>query len=255
MRHILAKRHEGVLAALAESARTLLVFDFDGTLAPIVADRDAARMDDSTAKLFVDVARRYPTAVVSGRALADLVPRLGDAPVRHVVGNHGTEGGPIGKAATERLRQKCHAMLQFVAPRLASLRGVAVEDKEHSLSIHYRASRRPEAAHREILEIVSRLRPAPRIVEGKRVLNVVPKGSPHKGDAVRWLRRRERADLVLFVGDDVTDEDAFAEESDWMVSTRVARSAHSRARYFVRTRGEVDRLVAELCRLRPSSAF
>jgi len=246
MKNLLAKRQESVLAALAAGRRTLLVFDFDGTLAPIVADRDAAHMLESTTRLFAEVARRYPTAVLSGRALGDLRPRVASAPLRYIVGNHGAEGGPLGARDVERLRATCHRFLEQVAPRLAPVRGVAVEDKGHSLSIHYRASKEPKEAHSTIVGVVGRLRPAPRVVEGKRVVNVMPRGSPHKGDAVRWLRARARAEHVLFVGDDVTDEDAFGEPGEWLVSARVGRAARSCAAYYVPSRAEVDTLLSAL---------
>src|SRR5581483_12084952 len=79
MRHILAERHQPTLAGFA-SSNVLLGFDYDGTLAPIVADPAAARMRPSTRRLLASVARRYPSVVISGRARRDLVRRVGAVP-------------------------------------------------------------------------------------------------------------------------------------------------------------------------------
>ena len=67
MRDLLARVNAGVLQQLAWS-RALLAFDFDGTLAPIVADRDRAAMRARTRRLFERVCARYPVAVISGRS-------------------------------------------------------------------------------------------------------------------------------------------------------------------------------------------
>src|SRR5690349_2822264 len=74
-------------------ARTLLAFDFDGTLAPIVADRTAAAMRDETRALLRAAALLYPCAVISGRARADVAARLKGVPLAAVVGCHGAEPG------------------------------------------------------------------------------------------------------------------------------------------------------------------
>ena len=93
MKRILAAANVDVLAQFAWS-KVLLAFDFDGTLAPIVEDRDEAHMRDSTSELFERVCRLYPCAVISGRSRDDVVRRVNGAPLRYVMGNHGLEPGP-----------------------------------------------------------------------------------------------------------------------------------------------------------------
>jgi trehalose 6-phosphate phosphatase len=92
MKRVLSPRNVDVLAQFAWS-HVLLAFDFDGTLAPIVADRDAARMRASTRKLFERVCRLYPCAVISGRSRDDVSSRLEGLPVKYIIGNHGLEPG------------------------------------------------------------------------------------------------------------------------------------------------------------------
>ena len=92
MKHLLAADQRGVIERLAAS-KTLLAFDFDGTLSPIVSDRDAAGMRAQTRAHFAALCRLYPTAVISGRARRDAQSRVHGLRVKYVVGNHGLEPG------------------------------------------------------------------------------------------------------------------------------------------------------------------
>jgi trehalose 6-phosphate phosphatase len=92
MRYLLARDNQEVLVQLAAS-RVVLVFDFDGTLAPIVACRDEAGMRPETGYLLTRICELYPSAVISGRSRPDVTSRLGGAHLRRIVGNHGLEPG------------------------------------------------------------------------------------------------------------------------------------------------------------------
>ena len=247
MRHLLAPAQAAVLAGLA-GRRALVAFDYDGTLAPIVGDRERAVMRPRTAALLAVVAARYPTAVVSGRARADVAARLGPARVRHTIGNHGLEPGP--PAALRRFERDCGQARVLLEQALAGLDGVDVEDKRYSLAVHYRRARDRRRARAAIAAAVAGLPMAVRVVPGKRVVNVVPAGAPDKGDAVARLGARERAGAVLYVGDDDTDEDVFGRALAGLVAVRVGGAARSRARYYLRDQGEIDELLAALAALR-----
>ncbi len=237
MRDLLAAAQRPVLLELT-ARRTLIAFDFDGTLAPIVASRDRARLRARTARLLRAVAGSWPCAVISGRARADVDGRLGGAPVIAVVGNHGAEQRPALTGAT-RWRARARRWRLALEVSLSGLHGVDLEDKRLSLAVHVRrASARPavEAA-------LQRLRGA-RVVQGKRVLNLVPRGAPDKGMALARLTRRGGFERVLFVGDDGTDEDVFRRDLGApTVGVRVGRQAGSAARYYLKKQGDVDRLL------------
>ena len=207
-------------------------------------------MAESTARALREVCALYPCAVVSGRTRTDVGGRLGGANVRYIIGNHGLEGGPLLDADLARLHDESAAARDALCAGLAGVEGVEIEDKGHSLAIHFRASLRPEHAHELILEAAAATCPTMRIVEGKCVVNVVPKGAPHKGEAIVYLRNESRSDRVLFVGDDITDEDVFALSVPWLVSVRVGPSDQTRAEYAISAQREIDLLLAELVRLR-----
>lgn len=246
MKPILAKENVDVLAQLAW-ARALIAFDFDGTLAPIVDDRECASMRAVTLRRFSRLCTLYPCAVISGRSQRDVASRLDGAPVKYVVGNHGLEPG-AGLTAFEREVSRAHTVL---VDALREWPGVDVEDKRYSLALHYRRCRRKREAREAILGAVRALPTPMRIVPGKMVVNVVPARAPDKGDALLDLRTREKADIALYVGDDVTDEDVFKLDQPGRVLTvRVGESRASSATYFLRTQREIDTLLNKLVVLR-----
>jgi trehalose 6-phosphate phosphatase len=246
MDNIIAPEHIEVLAQLARSA-TLLAFDFDGTLAPIVADRDRAAMRDRTARLLIRLCALYPCAVISGRSRADVTTRLGGAPLQHVVGNHGLEPH-AGMAAFARDIRRVRPLLARV---LRESDGIDVEDKRFSLAVHYRRASRPCEARATIEAAVAGLPMRLRVIPGKLVANLLPEGAPHKGDALLQLRADAQAETALYVGDDMTDEDVFGlNQPGRLVSVRVGASAESSAAYFVPTQCDVDALLAVLGDLR-----
>src|SRR5512137_1493664 len=120
----LARARAPLLAELA--ARRLLVgLDYDGVLAPLVTAPDGRRMRPRTARLLREVARRYPVAVVSGRAFRDLA-RLAPGPGLLRVGNHGHE---LGRAVPvpRRILAQVAGWEAEVSRRLAGLPGWHVE--------------------------------------------------------------------------------------------------------------------------------
>lgn len=246
MKHLLAQDSVGLLEELAWS-NLLLAFDFDGTLAPIVADRDAARMSARTESLLARVTSLYPCAVISGRGRADVDRRLGAARVKYVVGNHGLEPG-AQLPALERQVERARADL---AEALRGKPGVEIEDKRYSLAVHYRRARLKQQARAAIARAVAGLDVGMRTIAGKLVMNVIPAGAPNKADALMNLRSKERADVALYVGDDATDEDVFElDQPGRLVSVRVGASRSSAARYFLKSQREVDALLSRLAGLR-----
>lgn len=246
MRHLLFRENGEVLAQLAWS-RVLLAFDFDGTLAPIVSDRDHAQMRPRTSELFAKICSLYPCAVISGRSQPDVSARLGAAPIKYVIGNHGLEPG----ASLDEFEEEIAQARASLEESLVGMSGVDLEDKRYSLALHYRRSRNKRLARSAILAAVAALPVRMRVVPGKLVVNVVPERAPNKGDALMQLRRTEQADTALYVGDDVTDEDVFElDQPGRLFTVRVGESRASAAAYFLRDQSEMDRLLAKLIALR-----
>ncbi len=245
MKSILARAQRKRLENFATD-HTLFAWDFDGTLAPIVANPARAKLRAPTRRLLARLASTRPCAVISGRSLADLVPRLAGLELELLVGNHGAEwhDTPVAAVTPATVR----AWREHLAERIGHLPGIFVEDKGSSLAVHYRAARDPAAAARRV-HAESRDLHAVRLVPGKRVLNLVPAQAPHKGEALVDACERLACDSAIFVGDDVTDEDVFAMKFPKklkVLSVRVGRSVRSCAPYYVRGQDEVDELLRQL---------
>lgn len=247
MKHILSPSGLHDLAAVT-SERVLLGFDFDGTLAPLVREHRLAQMTPRTSDLFARVCKAYPCAVISGRARDDVAGRLGDARPDFIVGNHGLESG-------EQLEDYEHEMRdvrQRIQAAIDAIEGADIEDKRYSLSIHYRGARDALAARAKIQEALVAVPHPLRVIEGAFVVNLVAPRAPDKGDALLHLRELARANVTLYVGDDVTDEDAFDRgRHGGLLGIRVGESTASAATHFVRDQAEVDGLLQALLDLRP----
>lgn len=228
--------------------RPLLAFDFDGTLAPIVRDPAAARVPARTRSLLAEVAELYPCAVVSGRARRDVRDRVAGVRLVSIVGNHGAEAGArpaVPRRDVVRWKRRLETALEGEA-------GVWIEDKRYSLSIHYRNAPSRARAARVIGVALSEL-PEIRVVSGKCVVNVVARSARDKGLAVLALRAQSRAPCVLYVGDDVTDEDAFRLASPRFWAVRVGRSKSTAAPFHLVNQREIVNLLRFCKSNRPSS--
>jgi len=239
------------LLAPFATGRALLAFDFDGTLAPIVADREHAVMRPRTRELFTRVCERYPVAVISGRARPDVAARLiGTAP-RYVIGNHGAEpdgaGAIDGLAALER---EIASVLPLLQQALGGSPGIEIEDKRYSLALHYRHATDEVLAREAIARAVTALPIPIRTTPGKRVVNVLASRARHKGDSFLALCAGERAERSLFVGDDVTDEDVFSTAASSFLGIRIGAATSSAARHFLHDQLEIDGLLDALVGLR-----
>jgi trehalose 6-phosphate phosphatase len=189
-----------LLAPLAERPQeSALVFDVDGTLAPIVARPELASVPEATKIELRRLAARYIlVACISGRAGAD-ARRLVNVDGAVYVGNHGLDLDPGAAELAERIA----VFRQAVA--------LPVEDKELSLSYHYREAADPEAARAELEQVAERARAEGLDARwGRKVLEIRPPVEAHKGTAVRTLLERSGARRALYAGDDTTDLDAFA---------------------------------------------
>ncbi len=241
MKAILSDAHRSVLDAVARE-RALLVFDFDGTLAPIV-DRPAdAAMRAETRTLLRVTSLLYPCAVVSGRPRADVARRVEGVPLVAVVGNHGAEPGfgPVDRA----LRRAVAGWAGALERALGGVPGVEVEEKGLSVAVHYRRAPDRATARRRVLAAAARLEDA-RVFGGRAVVNLVPFRAPDKGAAVAEILRRIGARRAVYVGDDVTDEDAFAADGV-AVAIRVGRTHASLASWYVPGQKDVDALLRRL---------
>ena len=225
--------------------RSLYAFDFDGTLAKIVREHHMAKLSRPIRFWLEELAKRAPTAIISGRSVEDLRSRVGTV-VPHLIGNHGSEGPHKRQEDMQQVQETSGAWLQSINERFQgelTRSGVMVENKSYSLSFHYRTVEQRDEARALIARIVAELSPPPRIVLGKSVVNVMPPTASHKGTALLEYMRRLDCSTALYVGDDETDEDVFALRDHRILTVRVGKKNGSSARYFLKKQAEITEML------------
>ncbi|HKP65778.1 MAG TPA: trehalose-phosphatase, partial [Casimicrobiaceae bacterium] len=180
---------------------------------------------------------------ITGRSVDDARRMLSFEP-RYLVGNHGAEGLPGWSMRSEAFAATVRQWRPTLAAAIALTdAGVLIEYKRYSLSLHFRGAADPASACRAIDRCIASLEPAPRIIAGKAVVNVLPADAPDKGDALRTLIGAEKSNNVLYVGDDDTDEAVFALDLPGVLTLRVEPSQTSAAMLFLRDQREVPALI------------
>lgn len=190
-----------------DPARACLVLDFDGTLAPIVADPATSALPAATRQVLHDLAARLGrVAVVSGRPAGFLADRVGVDGV-HLVGLYGlehVEGGAVVPDARVAAHQPAlDAARAVLADAVADWPGAELEDKGRALAVHWRRAVDREGAAAALGAAVRAVAGALQVEDGKMVVELRPPVPADKGTAVRRLA--EGFDEVAFVGDDLGD--------------------------------------------------
>lgn len=204
---------DGLLDRLASAPRLLVACDFDGVLAPIAPTPDEARIDARAAGAVdrLSTLDRTHVAVVSGRGLDELARLTAGLAGVVRVGSHGAEreGGPAIGDASER-REDLAVFERALRAQASAVPGAFVERKPLAVALHYRrcsaesasgllAAADAEASSRSWLHRLT----------GSMVVEYCL-SLADKGEAIHGLRHELGAAAVLYIGDDVTDEDAFA---------------------------------------------
>jgi trehalose 6-phosphate phosphatase len=208
-----------------------------------------ARLPDDVQCCLAELARASTVAIITGRAADDARRMLSFEP-SFLIGNHGAEGLPGWQARSLGFEQCVRAWREAVTRCDLAQGGIVVEDKRYSLSLHYRMAADPDAARASINRCVAQLSPAPRVIDGKAVVNLLPATAPDKGDALRALIEQTGARTVLYVGDDDTDERVFGLHLPSVLTLRVEPAADSAATLFLRDQREVLTLVRHIARER-----
>ncbi len=202
----------------------LLLCDFDGTLCEFRPDPTGVWLSEPRRELLQRIAGRpgVTLGIVSGRRLEDVRARTSLADDRvFVAGLHGLEiegdGEHFIHPEIGDARGRARAIRSALQPRIGGMAGVHIEDKDLSVALHYRDASPEDQRHAG--ETFSRT-VAPwlsagqiRVMRGACVLEALPNIAWNKGSAVDWIRQRVTrlgaAPFVVYMGDDVTDEDAF----------------------------------------------
>lgn len=256
MEHLLSA-WEKIAPQLRDARHILLLLDYDGTLTPIVERPELAELSVGVRRLLRALVRqrRFTIGILSGRALADLKNKVGIDGIIYA-GNHGLEiegpGVNFINPLAEEMTPIIRIINQVLSRTLGTIRGVLVEDKGLTLSVHYRLVE--EGKTREVKSMFDRIVSGAqalgkiRVTSGKKVLEVRPAVDWDKGKAIKLLMKkyakggRESGLLPIYLGDDLTDEDGFRviEKYGNGISVFVGEARQeTTARYFLKSPAEV----------------
>lgn len=232
--------------------KILIFLDYDGTLAPIAETPQKAVMPKETRKILrkILVKKDFILAVISGRPLKDIKKRVGLKKIIYV-GNHGFEiEGPAIKFSP-KINEKTKKIIHYIGNTLretfSQTKGILVEDKGLTISLHYRLCRPSKLTF--VKKMFSKtVQPFAKnfdikINNGKKIFEIKPAVSWNKGKAVMYIlnkcQRAEHNVLPIYIGDDVTDEDAFKALRRRGITIRVGKKAKSFARFYLSSTDEV----------------
>lgn len=227
----------------------LCAFGFDGTLAPIVKEPERAFIPPPVSRRLVALSEYARVAIITGRSVEDVGLRLDFLP-DYIIGNHGIEGIPGWEEHTESYRLTCHAWEQRLLAALSDREifdpGIWIENKKYSLAVHYRMAGDRGDAEKHLSRLFANLLPDAHVIGGRCVFNLLPSASINKGLALQHVREASGTPGVLYIGDDVTDEDVFRLHREDLITVRVEQSADSAAQFHLSHRLEMTQLLDEL---------
>ena len=238
---------------IRKAGKALLLFDFDGTLSQIERNPGDAQLDERLKPLLAKLLmiKNITLGIVSGRALFDIEKRVG---LKNIIyaGNHGLEAHGNGIRFThprsESLRKNIEVIMRE-ASQGTRIRGLFIENKGPTGSIHYR-----NVAPRElgrVLSLVNRIKPLCErkgfcFRQGKKVFDIIPELKWGKGAFVQWLEKETGRPLVVYTGDDATDEDVFRAMKKEGISIRVGELKGSAASYYLQSQRDMPALLKRL---------
>jgi len=253
------------LARRLAGRRPAVFLDYDGTLTPIVDRPEDAIISESMRDAIRRLAERCPVVIVSGRDRR-VVQELMGVDDLIVAGSHGfdiwsPEGGAIEREEGSGFEGLLDEVKERVRAKTSSIQGALVEPKKTSVAVHYRLVSEGERRRiREIVDAVLAEHPdGLKVTPGKMVYEIQPKIEWDKGKAVLYLLETldlNREDVMpIYVGDDITDEDAFEALEGRGIGIFVGRADDpevwgrtTSADYALRTTQEVERFLDALAR-------
>jgi trehalose 6-phosphate phosphatase len=211
-----ALRSEALAPLRENPARAAILFDIDGTLAPIVEQPSEARLPERTRQLLIELARRYGVvACVSGRRASEARALVAIGTISYL-GSHGAEllragwTEPVLDPSLEDWARRIHEFGREADTSDLRRRRVRLEDKGAILAFHWRGAPDEEAARAAIDSIAARAEAAGlRTHWGRKVLEVRPPVRIDKGAGITSFLEGLEVEVAMYVGDDTTDLDAF----------------------------------------------
>jgi trehalose 6-phosphate phosphatase len=236
-----------IRARLRAADRGAVLLDFDGTLVNLRRRPSDVRMPAHARRILERLVRHANVfvAIVSGRRVQAL-RSLVDVEGLHYFGLHGAERDDKSATLSKAARLALDGAKRAAQLQLNVVPGIWIEDKDLSFSVHHRDADAAASGsgYAALVELLAPWGDALHVLNGSRVWEVLPSEIPGKSSAVEEvLGELPAAAAIVYIGDDCTDEAAFAALPN-QITVRVGREPGTFARYFVRAPADVLRLLA-----------
>ncbi len=239
---------------ISENHKIFLLLDYDGTIVPIKKHPHLAFLPEQTKKIISQISshRNIKVAIVSGRSLNDIRKAVSIDNLLYVA-NHGYQIYYQNKTWTHPLTKRIRTIFKKLIPILSNalsfIKGISIEDKVLTLSVHYRNVRRKNlnGILKTIKNFIYPFQNFVNLTTGKKVVEVRPNIQWNKGYAVRKILKLMKAtkkSTIIYIGDDKTDEDAFKQLSENAFTIRVGKNKSSFARFYVNSTLDVLKLLS-----------
>jgi alpha,alpha-trehalase len=239
--------------------KTALFLDYDGTLTPIVSHPEDARLSSHTRNILQQLSKKCIVAIVSGRDRSD-IEALVNIPTLYYAGNHGFDITGPGNLSfvhpkVSALQPHLSRAEACISESLSSIPGILIERKQFSIAVHYRlVSQEYVEKIKSELDIICDIIDGFKITAGKKVFEFQPDVNWDKGDAVLWLIEKILPVVSLspdytfmYMGDDITDEDAFREVAEIGIPILVgSHGAMTTAKYHLENVTETNEFLQKL---------
>lgn len=242
-----------------------IFFDYDGTLTPIADTPAEATISQDVKNLLNKLSENpaFKLAIISGRSLIDIKNLIGLKNIIYV-GNHGLEieGEKIKfeSQVSPRLKSIIRRLYENSVKKFSKIKGALVEDKGLSISVHYRLVDKNDM--QEFMRILNEsiepyiVRGKIKINPGKKVYDIKPPVVWDKGKVALWLLAREQFSkgeseiFPVYIGDDVTDEDAFRALANKGLTVFVGEPDKTEAKFYLKDTSEVTEFIRRIAALR-----
>lgn len=218
--------------------QTLFAFDLDGTLAPFAVHAREVRLDPALRSALKRLDELARVCVLTGRSREAALSIL-DLDLHLVIGNHGCEWPPEIRPRNRNFMEMSRSWADRLSSELSGAPEVEIEDKGETLALHYRQAKEPRVTLERMEEAIKLLVPAPRVIGGKFVMNLLPIDAETKGKALVEVMARVGAARALYLGDDLTDEEVFQLQGVELFGVHVGREIWSAASYCLGDQSEV----------------
>lgn len=258
MQNLSSALQDQELCTRISKSKLVVFLDYDGTLAPIVKNPTRAVLSPKTRKVLARLASIYSVAILSGRDVEDVRRLIGLENIVYA-GSHGFdivdgEGKKLGNLNWNSYLPILDVAEETLGHVMKNIPSAIVERKKFAVTVHYRrvAKSKVILLKRRFHRTASKF-PYLKKIEGKKVLELLPNVDWNKGKAlillIKILGRKSKI-LPVFIGDDVTDEDAFCAIKERGIGILVGKTKpYTCANYSLRNYTEVKSFLELIIRI------